>query len=117
MRNSNNQEFIYSNAGPLLIASFKRIGVLSADAITDIESGRRKMLDIYKNWEKALFRRLPWAMKLHRASIYLRYESQALAFTKFKGLMKLAVGRPFNKLLAQDVADPVHCKTDPWSIT
>lgn len=60
----------------------------------------------YKNWEKALFRRLPWAMKLHRASIYLRYESQALAFTKFKGLMKLAVGRPFNKMLAQDVADP-----------
>ena len=25
-----------------------------ADAITDIESGRKKMLDIYKNWEKAV---------------------------------------------------------------
>lgn len=60
----------------------------------------------YKDWQKTLFRKLPWAMKLHRAGIYLRYESQALAFTRFKGLMTLMVGRPFQALLAKDVADP-----------
>ena len=75
----------------------------------------------YKDWQKAVFAKLPWTMKLHRAGIYLRYESQALAFTKFKGLMKLAVGRPFQKLLSKDVADaelrakltpdyPIGCK-------
>lgn len=75
----------------------------------------------YKNWQKSLFRKLPWAMKLHRAGIYLRYEAQALAFTRFKGLMKLAVGRPFEKMLAKDIADtklraqltpdyPIGCK-------
>ena len=60
----------------------------------------------YKSWHKSLFRKLPWTMKLHRAGIYLRYEAQALAFTQFKGLITLAVGRPFQKLLAKDVSDP-----------
>jgi len=75
----------------------------------------------YSGWERALFRRLPWTMKLHRAGIYLRYESRALAFTRFKGLMQWAVGRPFRKLLARQVADaalrakltpdyPIGCK-------
>ncbi|HHX33713.1 MAG TPA: alpha/beta hydrolase fold domain-containing protein [Gammaproteobacteria bacterium] len=75
----------------------------------------------YTAREKTLFRSVPGAMKLHRASIYLRYEAQALAFTRFKGLMKWAVGRPFQKLLAKDVADaelrakltpdyPIGCK-------
>ncbi|EMN1931161.1 NAD(P)/FAD-dependent oxidoreductase, partial [Burkholderia ambifaria] len=60
----------------------------------------------YRPWEQALFRRLPWATKLHRASIYLRYESRAIAFTRLHGLMDVAVGRPFRKLLARDVRDP-----------
>ncbi|MBY4721949.1 MULTISPECIES: flavin-containing monooxygenase [Burkholderia] len=60
----------------------------------------------YRPWEQALFRRLPWAMKLHRASIYLRYESRAIAFTRLHKLMKVAVGRPFHTLLARDVPDP-----------
>lgn len=60
----------------------------------------------YKSWQKSLFRKLPWSMQLHRAGIYLRYEAQALAFTQFKGLMQLAVGRPFQKLLAKHVSDP-----------
>ncbi|KVF66040.1 flavin-containing monooxygenase [Burkholderia vietnamiensis] len=60
----------------------------------------------YRRWERALFRRLPGAMKLHRASIYLRYESRAIAFTRLHGLMDFAVGRPFRKLLARDVRDP-----------
>lgn len=75
----------------------------------------------YTAWEKSLFRKLPWVMKLYRAGIYLRYESQALAFTKFKGLMQLAVGRPFQKMLSKQVADrelraklvpdyPIGCK-------
>lgn len=57
----------------------------------------------YRPWEKALFRGLPWAMNLYRASIYLRYESRAIAFTRLHGLMDFAVGRPFRKLLARDV--------------
>ncbi|MET3551830.1 alpha/beta hydrolase fold domain-containing protein [Burkholderia sp. 567] len=60
----------------------------------------------YRAWEQALFRRLPWAMKLHRASIYVRYESRAIAFTRLHGLMDVAIGRPFRKLLARDVRDP-----------
>ncbi|WP_126226569.1 alpha/beta hydrolase fold domain-containing protein [Burkholderia ambifaria] len=60
----------------------------------------------YRPWEQALFRRLPWAMKLHRASIYVRYESRAIAFTRLHGLMDVAIGRPFRKLLARDVRDP-----------
>ncbi|WP_322064906.1 alpha/beta hydrolase fold domain-containing protein [Burkholderia ubonensis] len=75
----------------------------------------------YRPWEQALFRRLPWAMKLHRATIYVRYESRALAFTRFNGLMKFAVGRPFLKMLARQVPDaarreqfmpdyPIGCK-------
>ncbi|AOK61183.1 alpha/beta hydrolase [Burkholderia ubonensis] len=75
----------------------------------------------YRPWEQALFRRLPWAMKLHRAAIYVRYESRALAFTRFNGLMKFAVGRPFLKMLARQVPDaalreqltpdyPIGCK-------
>ena len=60
----------------------------------------------YRPWERALFRRLPWAMKLHRTSIYVRYESRAIAFTRLHGLMDVAVGRPFLKLLARDVRDP-----------
>nr|WP_057925857.1 alpha/beta hydrolase fold domain-containing protein [Burkholderia ambifaria] len=61
----------------------------------------------YRPWERALFRRLPWAMKLHRAAIYVRYESRAIAFTRLHGLMDVAIGRPFRKLLARDVRDPV----------
>jgi cation diffusion facilitator CzcD-associated flavoprotein CzcO/acetyl esterase/lipase len=60
----------------------------------------------YRPWQKALFKRLPWTMKLHRASIYARYESRAIAFTRLSGLMKYAVGRPFAKLLARQVPDP-----------
>ncbi|CAE6805454.1 flavin-containing monooxygenase [Paraburkholderia nemoris] len=57
----------------------------------------------YSPWQRALFRKLPWTMKLHRAAIYIRYESRAIAFTRLNGLMKFAVGRPFRKLLAQQV--------------
>ncbi|MBN3791487.1 alpha/beta hydrolase fold domain-containing protein [Burkholderia sp. Ac-20353] len=75
----------------------------------------------YRPWQQALFRRLPWAMKLHRAAIYVRYESRAVAFTRFNGLMKFAVGRPFRQLLARQVPDaalreqltpdyPIGCK-------
>jgi len=75
----------------------------------------------YTEGEKALFRRLPWAMKLLRACIYVQYESRALAFTRFKQLMTLAAGWPFRKLLEQQVPDaalrrkltpdyPIGCK-------
>lgn len=60
----------------------------------------------YTKLEKAMFRRLPWTMKLYRAGIYLQYESRAIAFTRFKGLMKLAAGIPFRRLLTRQVNDP-----------
>jgi cyclohexanone monooxygenase len=70
---------------------------------------------------KALFRHLPGATALQRAWIYLKYESRALAFTRFKALMKLAVNRPFQRMLKAQVPDdalrqrltpdyPIGCK-------
>jgi acetyl esterase/lipase len=53
-----------------------------------------------------MFRRMPWTTRLYRAGIYLKYESRALAFTRFRGLMKVAVGLPFKRLLARQVPDP-----------
>ncbi|MDY7564594.1 alpha/beta hydrolase fold domain-containing protein [Pseudomonas sp. RTC3] len=61
----------------------------------------------YSEREKSLLRNIPWTMTAYRASIYMRYESRALAFTRFKGLMKWAVGIPFRKLLTEQVTDPV----------
>lgn len=60
----------------------------------------------YPAWRKRLFRRLPALMRLHRALIYGTYESRALAFTRLKGLMHVAVGRPFRRMLAHAIADP-----------
>jgi cyclohexanone monooxygenase len=60
----------------------------------------------YTEGEKARFRRMPWLMKLHRLGIYLRYESRALAFTRFKSLMKVAVGMQFKRQLKSQVQDP-----------
>lgn len=60
----------------------------------------------YTEREKRRFRAMPSAMRLHRLGIYLRYESRALAFTRFKGLMEIAAARPFRRMLAREVADP-----------
>ena len=60
----------------------------------------------YSRLEKMIFKHVPLAMKAHRALIYSKYESRALAFTRFKGLMKFAVGRPFFKQLKKDVPAP-----------
>lgn len=59
----------------------------------------------YTRFEKAIFRWLPVMAKLHRAGIYSRYESRALAFTRFKGIMKFAVGVPFRRQLLRQVPD------------
>jgi cation diffusion facilitator CzcD-associated flavoprotein CzcO len=59
----------------------------------------------YTDGEKARFKHAPLAMKFHRAMIYLRYEARALAFTRFKGLMKIAIGVPFRRLLNKHVPD------------
>jgi cation diffusion facilitator CzcD-associated flavoprotein CzcO/acetyl esterase/lipase len=61
---------------------------------------------LYTSREQSLFRRVPLAMRLHRAFIYVRYESRALAFTRAKSLLKLAVGIPFRHMLQRQVADP-----------
>lgn len=60
----------------------------------------------YPAWRKRLFRRLPLAMRLHRALIYAKYESRALAFTRLKAIMHFAVGKPFRTMLVRDIADP-----------
>jgi cation diffusion facilitator CzcD-associated flavoprotein CzcO/acetyl esterase/lipase len=60
----------------------------------------------YTRLEHAMFRRMPWTTMLYRVGIYLKYESRALAFTRFRGLMKLAVGLPFRRLLERQVPDP-----------
>ncbi len=75
----------------------------------------------YKSWEKAMFRRWPWTMKLYRLGIYLSYESRAVGFTRVTRLMKLGVGWPFRRLLNQQVPEgelreklrpdyPIGCK-------
>ncbi|THC46791.1 alpha/beta hydrolase fold domain-containing protein [Massilia sp. Mn16-1_5] len=60
----------------------------------------------YRPWQQALFRRLPLAMRLHRGLIYVKYEARALAFTRMKAILSLAVGRPFRRMLARDVLNP-----------
>ena len=60
----------------------------------------------YRSWQQALFRRLPQAMRLHRGFIYTKYEARALAFTRMKGILQLAVGTPFQRMLQRDVSDP-----------
>jgi cyclohexanone monooxygenase len=60
----------------------------------------------YTGVEKALFRHAPWSMRLHRGWIYTAYELRALAFTRFNGLLKPAVGWPFRRMLARQVGDP-----------
>jgi len=60
----------------------------------------------YPHWQQQLFRRLPILMRLHRAVIYAKYETRALAFTRMKSLMWLAVGKPFQAMLAREVPDP-----------
>lgn len=60
----------------------------------------------YAGWRKAMFRMLPWTMKLHRARIYSQYESRAIGFTRIKALMDLAVGMPCKALLQRQVPDP-----------
>ncbi len=75
----------------------------------------------YAPWQKTLFRRVPIAMRLHRGLIYARYEVRALAFTRMKSVMRLAVGKPFQRMLAREVGDaalrerlspdyPIGCK-------
>ena len=60
----------------------------------------------YSRLEKAIHAHVPGAMRLHRLWIYAKYESRALAFTRFHGLLKLAVTAPFQRMLRRQVADP-----------
>lgn len=60
----------------------------------------------YRAFEKAIFRRVPVIAKLYRLGHYLRYETRALAFTRFKSLMRPAIGWPFQRMLNRDIADP-----------
>jgi cyclohexanone monooxygenase len=66
----------------------------------------------YPAWQQALFRRLPLAMRLHRGLIYARDEARALAFTRLKSMMRLALGLPFARLTPDY---PIGCKRLPLS--
>jgi len=59
----------------------------------------------YTRLEKKLFA-IPWLSALYRAGIYLKYESRAVAFTRFQWLMKPAGLIPFQRLLKRQVANP-----------
>lgn len=60
----------------------------------------------YTAFEKKAFAAVPALARLYRLSIYAKYESQALAFTRFKSLMTPAVKLPFQHLLRRQVKDP-----------
>ncbi|CAH0197290.1 Baeyer-Villiger monooxygenase [Massilia sp. Bi118] len=75
----------------------------------------------YPAWRKALFKAMPWTMRLHRAIIYSQYESRALAFTRARWILQVAAGMPFRRMLARQVPDaslrarltpdyPIGCK-------
>lgn len=61
----------------------------------------------YPAWRKSLFRHLPLLMRLHRALIYTRFEARAMAFTRMKDMMWLAVGKPFRQMLTREIRDSV----------
>jgi cation diffusion facilitator CzcD-associated flavoprotein CzcO/acetyl esterase/lipase len=60
----------------------------------------------YSKWEHAMFARFPWTAKLYRLGIYIKFESRAIAFTRLRGLMKIAAGLPFRTQLNRQVRDP-----------
>ncbi|MEU5879144.1 NAD(P)/FAD-dependent oxidoreductase [Spirillospora sp. NPDC047279] len=59
----------------------------------------------YRGWEKALLAAVPGVYELSRAKIYALYESRALGFIKYPGLMKV-MERRFRKSLDEQVPDP-----------
>lgn len=59
----------------------------------------------YRRWEKALFRRLPFAQSLHRLWIWLIFEIFVAAFNRIRRLMSI-IRRMFERQLAEQVADP-----------
>lgn len=60
----------------------------------------------YTAAEQSRFARHPWLLRLVRTRMYWRHEVQAFAFTRFKGLMKIAGEMPFRRMLNRQVADP-----------
>ncbi|MBC6460394.1 flavin-containing monooxygenase [Actinomadura sp. HBU206391] len=58
----------------------------------------------YAEWERALLRRVPALQALHRAKIYLSYESRIAAFVKYPQLMDRAAKVTLRRL-AEQVAD------------
>ena len=75
----------------------------------------------YSNLTKQIFTALPWLLRMYRCGIYLVYESRFLAFSRFKILMRLVGGLPFQRMLKRDIADaalrakmvpdyPIGCK-------
>lgn len=111
----------------------KRVGVIGtgasaiqfvpaiADTVGDMAVFQRSAAYImpkpdraYTLKEQRRFADHPWRMRLHRLQIYIRYEARALAFTRFKQLMKIAAERPFRKMLARAVRNPaLHAKLIP----
>jgi cation diffusion facilitator CzcD-associated flavoprotein CzcO/acetyl esterase/lipase len=75
----------------------------------------------YSGGERALLRRVPALTRLYRLGHYLRYEARAPGFGALQALMEPIVGRPFRRMLKQQVPDaalraaltpsyPIGCK-------
>jgi cation diffusion facilitator CzcD-associated flavoprotein CzcO/acetyl esterase/lipase len=60
----------------------------------------------YSKFEHAMCARFPWTTKLYRLGIYLKHETRAIAFTRLRSLMKLAVGLPVRMQRSRQVRDP-----------
>lgn len=87
---------------PAIAPDVKHMKVFQRSASYILPRGNRK----YSGTVQSLFAKAPFLNRLHRLGIYLTYESRALAFTRFKGLMKVAAEKPFLSMLNRQVKDP-----------
>ncbi|AOE84805.1 flavin-containing monooxygenase [Pseudomonas sp. TCU-HL1] len=86
---------------PQIVPKVARLSLFQRSAAYVIPKPDR----IYKAWELALMRHLPWLQKFDRVLKYLQHESRVLAFSVFPPLMKLMQFR-FRQHLARGIADP-----------
>ena len=87
---------------PAIAPDVAHMKVFQRSASYILPRGNRK----YSGTVQGLFAKFPALNRLHRLGIYLTYESRALAFTRFKGLMKVAAEKPFQSMLNRQVKDP-----------
>lgn len=70
---------------PEIVPKVAQLKLFQRSAAWVISKADRK----FRPWEHRLFARVPLLDRLYRASIYLKNESRALAFTRFYGVLEL----------------------------